>query len=99
MRALRIAVVVLVACGDDPATSSETGTNTSTTTAAAPTSATAETSDITTSSTAATTGDEVDPLAEYQPCGVGCGADQCITLDGASICGPGCFHFGPDRCD
>jgi hypothetical protein len=97
MRTLLIAVAVLVACGDDTTTSSETSTSTSTSTAAVPTSSSAATTDA-----ESTTADEIDPLVDYQPCGDGCGAGQCITLEGASICGPVCEELGPgyaNRCE
>lgn len=41
------------------------------------------------------TGPAEDPLAEHMPCPNGDECSTCVQSEGASICGPECYEYGP----
>jgi hypothetical protein len=41
------------------------------------------------------TGAAEDPLAEHMPCPNGDECSTCVQSEGASICGPECYEYGP----
>ncbi len=94
-------IALSLACGPD----APGGTEGATTVATAPTTGTVEVTTGMTGTTSTTAGVTSDPttgggdgLAEHSVCPNGdeCASDGlCVQSEGASICGPQCYEFGP----
>lgn len=97
MNTYRVALVLLVACGDSTGSSTASSSTDAASTDQPTTGLGASESSGTSTSETPPDFPPPDPLLGHMPCPDGeCPyPGVCARLEGASICGPGCQHYGP----